>query len=72
MYQITDRSLQARKMSGWYCCVGKAGETFALFVDRLNIDWDMIEKILEAFLWLDRACSPGGRDLWAKVETMSL
>jgi hypothetical protein len=36
-------------------------------VRRLEIDWDGVGEILENFLWLESACGPGGRLLWAEV-----
>lgn len=44
----------------------------ALLIDKLKINWVSVEEILQTFLWLDSACSPGGRDLWAKVEDIAL
>jgi hypothetical protein len=43
----------------------------ALLVDKLRIDWRGIEDILETFLWLDSACGPRGRELWAKIEGLA-
>ena len=44
----------------------------ALLVDKLNVDWSCAEEILETFLWLDSACGPGGKELWAKVENLAV
>jgi Fungal specific transcription factor domain len=38
-----------------------------LSVERLKLDWDGAEAILKTFLWLESACSPGGRQLWDEV-----
>lgn len=43
----------------------------ALLADRLDIGYMEVEKILESFLWLDSSCGPGGRELWAKVQSLS-
>jgi hypothetical protein len=36
-------------------------------VKRLKLDWGGVEDILKSFLWLESACSPGGRRLWCEV-----
>jgi hypothetical protein len=37
-------------------------------VRRLDVDdWEVVEDILGSFLWLDSACSQGGRLLWSEV-----
>jgi hypothetical protein len=42
---------------------------FALVdVKILKLDWDGVEDILKSFLWLESACSPGGRRLWYEVS----
>jgi hypothetical protein len=33
-------------------------------MERLKLDWDGVEAILKAFLWLESACGPGARQLW--------
>jgi hypothetical protein len=38
-----------------------------LFAERSKLDWDGAEAILKTFLWLESACSPGGRQLWDEV-----
>jgi len=43
-----------------------------LSVERLKVDWDGVEDILRTFLWLESACSPGGRQLWDEVMNFSL
>jgi hypothetical protein len=30
-------------------------------------EWSGVEEILQKFLWLESACGPGGRALWAEV-----
>ena len=30
-------------------------------VKALEINWNSVERILESFLWLESACSPGGK-----------
>lgn len=38
---------------------------------RLKLDsWKSVEQILETFLWLRSACSPGGRQLWHEVMSL--
>ncbi|KAE9374172.1 hypothetical protein N431DRAFT_283576, partial [Stipitochalara longipes BDJ] len=32
-----------------------------------RLDWEGAESILKTFLWLESACSPGGRQLWVEV-----
>jgi hypothetical protein len=44
----------------------------ALLIDKLRTDWSGVEEILETFLWLDSACGPGGRELWAKIEDLAV
>jgi hypothetical protein len=39
----------------------------ALAVEISKIDWDAAEKTFENLLWLESACSPGGRQLWDEV-----
>ena len=39
----------------------------AKLVRALEIDWNSVEGILERFLWLESACSPGGQLLWFEV-----
>ena len=29
--------------------------------------WEEVAEIVESFLWLESACGPGGRILWAEV-----
>lgn len=43
----------------------------ALLVDKMNADWCEVEKTLDNFLWLDSACGPSGRELWAKIEALA-
>jgi hypothetical protein len=44
----------------------------ALLVDKLRVDWRGVEGVLETFLWLDSACGPRGRELWAKIEGLAI
>ena len=44
----------------------------ALLVQSLEIDWTEAQHILENFLWLDIACSTGGRQLWNEVLNLVL
>lgn len=40
----------------------------SIIVKKRNIyEWKCVEKILGSFLWLDSACSQGGRKLWLEV-----
>jgi hypothetical protein len=39
---------------------------------RLKLDWDSVEDILKSFLWLESACSPGGRRLWGEVMSFAV
>ena len=41
-------------------------------VRRLDIDdWEGVKDVLGSFLWLDSACSPGGRLLWSEAMSAS-
>lgn len=41
-------------------------------VERLKLDWDGVEAILKPFLWLESACSHGGRQLWDEVMSFAV
>jgi hypothetical protein len=41
-------------------------------VKRLKLDWEGVENILKRSLWLESACSPGGRRLWGEVMSFAV
>jgi hypothetical protein len=41
-------------------------------VERLNLDWKDAEDILKTFLWVESACSPGGRQLCVEVISFAV
>jgi hypothetical protein len=41
-------------------------------VKRVKLDWNGVEDILKSFLWLESACSPGGRRLWGEVVSFAV
>jgi hypothetical protein len=41
-------------------------------VNILKLEWDGVEDILKSFLWLESACSPGGRRLWGEAMNFAV
>jgi hypothetical protein len=41
-------------------------------VQRLKIEWEEVEDVLETFLWFEIACSPGGRLLWDEALNLGV
>jgi hypothetical protein len=44
----------------------------ARLVQRLKIEWEEAEGVLETFLWFEIACSPGGRLLWDEALNLGV
>ncbi|KAK2060255.1 hypothetical protein LY76DRAFT_634747 [Colletotrichum caudatum] len=54
-----------------------AYDSFAVSVNKfaglLRLeDWSQIAAHLESFIWLERACGVGGRNLWARAQALAL
>ncbi|KAK2043906.1 hypothetical protein LZ31DRAFT_584977 [Colletotrichum somersetense] len=48
-------------------------ESVNKFAGLLRVeDWSQIATHLESFIWLERACGVGGRNLWARARALAL
>jgi hypothetical protein len=45
-------------------------EQLEIVKEVLQVDWYVVTRITDRFLWLDNACGESGEELWAEVENL--